>query len=56
MKPIFETVHKEADAEPGGADRLHQSFLRDLRNQRFRFSRIPTVYRSSFCRFKLKRL
>ena len=37
---LAKAIHKEADAEPRGADHLRQSFLRDLRNQRFRFSRI----------------
>ena len=36
---LAKAIHKEADAEPRGADHLRQSFL-SLRNQRFRFSRI----------------
>jgi len=32
-------IHEEADAGSGGADHLRQSFLRDGRNQGFRFTR-----------------
>jgi hypothetical protein len=36
-------IHEEADAGPGGPDHLCQSFLRDLWNQRFRFSRLSKL-------------
>ena len=34
---LAKAIHEEADAGPGGADHLCQSFLRDGRNQVFRF-------------------
>ena len=37
---LAKAIHEEADAGPGGADHLCQSFLRDRRNQVFRFSRL----------------
>ena len=37
---LAKAIHEEADAGPGGADHFRQGFLRDLRNQRFRFSRL----------------
>jgi hypothetical protein len=35
---FVKAVHEEADARPGRSNHLCQSFLRDLWNQRFRFS------------------
>src|ERR1700730_16828053 len=43
-KPEFaKAIHEEANAGPGGADHFCQSFLRDLRNQRFRFPRLAKL-------------
>lgn len=36
---LAKSIHEEADAGRGSADHLCQSFLRDGRNQGFRFSR-----------------
>jgi hypothetical protein len=38
---LAKAIHEEADAGPGGADHLRQSFLRDGRKQVFRFTRLP---------------
>jgi hypothetical protein len=40
---LAEAIHEEAHARSGGADHFRQSFLRDLRDQRFRFSRLAKL-------------
>jgi hypothetical protein len=40
---LAKAIHEEAHARPGGADHFGQSFLRDLRDQRFRFSRLAKL-------------
>ena len=40
---LAKAIHEEANTRPGGADHFCQSFLRDLRNQRFRFSRLAKL-------------
>ena len=37
---IAKSVHKETHTRSGGSDHFRQRFLRDLRNQRFRFTRL----------------
>ena len=40
---LAEAVHEETDAGPGGADHFRQGFLRDLRNEHVRSSRVPDL-------------
>ena len=40
---LAKAIHEEADAGPGGSDHFRQSFLRDLWDQRFRFSRLAKL-------------
>ena len=35
---LAKAIHKEADAGPGGADHIRQSFLSNRRNEGFRFA------------------
>ena len=37
---LAKAIHEEADAGPGGSNHFCQRFLRDLWDQRFRFSRL----------------
>jgi len=37
---VAKAIHEEADAGPGSSNHFCQGFLRDLWNQRFRFSRL----------------
>src|SRR5450631_2847572 len=40
---LAKSIHEEADARTGSADHFCQSFLSDLRNQRFRFPRLAKL-------------
>ena len=40
---LAKAIHEEADAGPGGSDHFRQRFLRDLWDQRFRFSRLAKL-------------
>ena len=37
---LAKSIHEEADAGPRGPNHVRQRFLRDLRNQRFRLTRL----------------
>ena len=37
---LAKAIHKEADTRPGGPDHIRQRFLRDRRNEDFRFARL----------------
>jgi hypothetical protein len=40
---LAKAIHEETDAGSGGANHFREGFLRDLWNQRFRFSRLPKL-------------
>jgi len=40
---LAKAIHEEANAGPSGTDHFRQCFLRDLRNQRFRFPRLAKL-------------
>jgi hypothetical protein len=40
---LAKAIHEKADAGSGGANHFRQGFLRDLWNQRFRFSRLAKL-------------
>ena len=40
---LAKAIHEEAHTRPGGANHFRQSFLRDLRDQRFCFSRLAKL-------------